>query len=54
MSTAADPRHFQQLDAQIRAVWKRTQFLHLTAGTLAVLAMFMPSELKQQVCRINK
>ena len=42
MSTATDPRHLQQLDGQIRAVWKRTQFLHLTAGTLALCRWAIP------------
>lgn len=42
MSTATDPRHLKQLDAQIRTVWKRTQFLHLTAGTLALCRWAIP------------
>ena len=35
MSTATELRNLDQLDDQVRAVWRRTQFLHLAAGFLA-------------------
>ena len=42
MSTIAEPRQFRQLDAQIKAVWRRGQVLHFVAGTLALFRWVVP------------